>query len=307
MDLFWGIDGGGTQSRIKVIDRAGTVIYTQKSGATNIHATNKNGVKNNLDILLDNMVLALNRPLEDFCGGCFATAGMDSKSEQTFFKTYFKDTKHITHSIFYCNDSITALVGGIEKTEGYVLISGTGSIATSLSETGKIVRAGGWGHMLGDEGSGYWIGMQGIINGIRSSEKRDIASTLSEKVLTFYNLKTFRDSFNFIYTNFNKAKIAEFAKIVFQEDKNGDLLSKKIIDKAVHELALLFFSVYEHSKDIKNKELVFSGGIFEHEKQFQKRVALTCSTKIPELSIVTQKNDPAYGACLLAKKYCHSL
>lgn len=303
MNLFFGIDGGGTHSRITVIDEKNTILYKGENGCMNIHATDKNTVEANLSALIEDMLLALQASPKDFSSGCLGSAGLDSANEKRYFKNFFTNTLTFSCPLFFCNDSITALVGGLEKTEGFILISGTGAIASALHKDRSSVRAGGWGHILGDEGSGYWIGCQGIIRGIRSSERRDSASFLPDRIRSFYAIDSFRELFPFVYTSFDKAKIADFAKTVFEEAKNGDIICKDILQMAADELVSLCVSVYEQSAAIENKELVFSGGILEHEPEFCQILTEKCAQKIPEIKIVTRRNDPAFGACLLAKHF----
>jgi len=301
MNLFFGIDGGGTHSRITVIDEKNNILYKGENGCMNIHAIDKTTVEANLSTLIKEMLLELQAESKDFSSGCLGSAGLDSISEKLYFKNFITDKLNFSCPLFLCNDSIVALAGGLEKTEGFILISGTGAIASALRKNGSSVRAGGWGHILGDEGSGYWIGCQGIIRGIHSSERRDRASVLPDRIRSFYSVDSFRELFPFVYTSFDKAKIADFAKIVFEEASLGDEICKNILQNAEDSLVSLCVSVYDQSATIENKELVFSGGILEHEPEFCKILAEKCMQKMPDLKIIKRRNDPAFGASLLAK------
>ncbi len=302
MSYFFGIDGGGTHGRITVIDNNNTIIYKGKGGCLNAHASSEKVAKDNLKSLIQEMLSTLQISTSQFSSGCLGGSGLDSESEKKNFYDFFKNTLLFTCPLFLCNDSFTALVGGLEKTEGFILISGTGSIASGLKHDGSIVRAGGWGHLLGDEGSGYWIGSQGLIRGISSSEGRDEKSCLPEVIKSYYNISSYRDLFPFVYTSFNKAKIAKFANCVFDEARRGDNLCNSILTEAEDHLVNLCLSVFKQIGSIKTKQIVLSGGILENEPLFCKNIEKKTKALLPQLEFVPRLNDPAFGACLLAQQ-----
>lgn len=303
MSLFFGIDGGGTHGRITVIDESNCVLYKGDGECLNMHAANKTDVQKNLSLLINAMFSSLQAKPQDFSAGCFAGAGIATENEKQFFQDFFCDSLSFSCPLFLCNDSISALVGGLEKTEGFILISGTGSIAAALTQDGTMVRTGGWGHILGDEGSGYWIGCQGLIRGIHAAEGREKETSLSQCIKSFYSVDSYRDLFPFVYTSFNKANIARFAKIVFEQAVAGDSVSKEILDEAENHLVTLCAGVYKQIGDIPTKEMVFSGGILEHEPAFCENIKQKILRFIPEMNFAQRKNDPAFGACLLAKQH----
>ncbi len=302
MQYYFGIDGGGTHGRITVLDEHNTVLYEGTGACLNIHASNEETVKQNMILLVHAMLETLSFSPNMFAAGCFGSAGLESPNEKKMFEDFFKNSLLFSCPVFLCNDSITALVGGLEKTEGFILISGTGSIASALKNNGTVVRAGGWGHVLGDEGSGYWIGMQGLARGIASAEGRDEKSLLPELIRSFYTVTSFRELFPFVYTKFDKAKIASFANIVFEGGRQGDLLCLDILDQAENSLVKLCSSVYTQVGEMPSCEIVFSGGILEHEPDFCTNIEKKLLTITPNLKRVIRRNAPAFGACLLAKQ-----
>lgn len=299
MDLFFGIDGGGTHSRIKIIDTQKNEVYYGTGGCTNINAAGCEAVAENVRSLF-NAVFAAGFTASSFSGGCLGCSGLDAQGERDFFSQLFSAGLGITCPVKYCNDSITALVGGVGRSEGYILISGTGSIATALRRDGVSVRAGGWGQTLGDEGSGYWTGLQGIQRAIRSLECRDIPSRLPKIMFDFYGVTGIRDLFPFVYHTFDKAKIASFALPVFNAAREGDELASLIVEEAACELSLLCKSVHDRMDGMQNHELVFSGGMLEHEQDFAAAIIRKIGENAPEIRVIERRHDPAFGACLLA-------
>jgi N-acetylglucosamine kinase-like BadF-type ATPase len=81
------------------------------------------------------------------------------------------------------NDALIALVAGAGENPGVVLVAGTGSIAYGRDARGRAARAGGWGYLLGDEGSGFWIGRRALLSVVRHADGRGPFTMLTELVL----------------------------------------------------------------------------------------------------------------------------
>src|SRR5260370_914390 len=84
--------------------------------------------------------------------------------------------------------ALIALVAGAQDAPGIVIVSGTGSIAYGRNANGEAARAGGWGHMIGDEGSGYWIGREALTAVMRAADGRGPATGLSADILAYFNV-----------------------------------------------------------------------------------------------------------------------
>ena len=85
--------------------------------------------------------------------------------------------------ILVVNDALIALQAGVGDAPGIVIVSGTGSIAYGRNDRGEASRAGGWGYVLGDEGSGYWIGRLALRAVVRHADGRGRATSLTPRLL----------------------------------------------------------------------------------------------------------------------------
>ena len=92
---------------------------------------------------------------------CLGVAGVDREDDDQIVRGIMRRLGFRTHALVV-NDALVALVAGVGDDPGVVLIAGTGSIAYGVNQDGFAARAGGWGYVLGDEGSGYWIGRQAL-------------------------------------------------------------------------------------------------------------------------------------------------
>lgn len=200
------------------------------------------------------------------------------------------------------SDPDIALVGGLKRLEGYLLIAGTGSIAICRLADGTRFRAGGLGHYLSDEGSAFFIGFQAIRRSLRSAEGRDLPTAMLDPLMQRFGLDDVSEFVPFVYRRFDKALIAGAADIVEGQRAAGDPLAVSIMDEAVGELAKLIVSVREKAEGlIADPALLLSGGLFDHNAWLRESLLATILVSCPELKKAAPLESAAYGACMLAQ------
>lgn len=147
--------------------------------------------------------------------------------------------------------------------EGIFLYAGTGSIAIHMTETGKVVRAGGWGYLLGDEGAGYWIGREAIRRTLTAIDTKSAITkgSLEAEVLDFTKCKDWNEIKEYVYSK-DRSAIAALAKPVITLAKSGDLVAQDILAIAADYLIDL---VLQLESVVAKPELpvMFAGGITE--------------------------------------------
>jgi N-acetylglucosamine kinase-like BadF-type ATPase len=112
-------------------------------------------------------------------------AGVDREADASIMRALMRRIGYKAR-IVIANDALIALVAGVGSAPGVVLIAGTGSIAYGRNARNEAARAGGWGYVLGDEGSGYWIGRQALRAVVRASDGRGPQTSLTPLVLEHY-------------------------------------------------------------------------------------------------------------------------
>ena len=149
-----------------------------------------------------------------------------------------------------------------------VVISGTGSMAVCRNADGEIKHAGGFGYILGDEGSGYSIGLNAIKAAIRAAEKCAPETALTEKCLNFFTVNNIYELIDLFYEKgVSRKKIASFAKEVMLCAENDDKISISIIK---NEASLLSETALSLIKDkCNNIPIGLWGGIFQHNRIFR--------------------------------------
>ena len=297
---YFGIDGGGTHSRLALTDREGKVLAFSEAGSTNIYSVSKEEVFENLSLLLSSALKSACLEIDDLGAGCLGTAGLGREGEKKLFRGFFDTLLGPEFPVKLCTDGEILLCGGLENTEGYCLIAGTGSIALGRSHAGVLVRAGGHGYMLGDEGSAAWIGRTAIARTLRSLENRDLATDMLPIILKAANLAQSGDLIRYVHHDADKAKIAALAPVVTAAAGKGDPLALDILNVGAEELALLVKSVISQSPWINRKELVLAGGVLENEEILTSGLKKILNREFPDLAVSSPKGTALEGASMLA-------
>jgi N-acetylglucosamine kinase-like BadF-type ATPase len=299
--IFFGIDGGGTRSRIALTNGEGKQLVRCEAGSTNIYSVTKEEVFANLSQLLDRALESAGLAKQDLRAGCIGSAGLGREGDQRIFREFFDKLLGPEFPVKLCSDGEILLCGGLENLEGYCLIAGTGSIALGRSRAGAMVRAGGHGYMLGDEGSAAWIGRTAIARCLRSLEKRDMDTALLPGILKAAGLAQAEDLIRYVHHEADKAKIAALAPVVTAAAREGDSLALDILHTGARELALLARSVLAQSGGIGNKEMVLAGGVIEHDEIVTNRLKEILALEFPDLALSRPKASALEGASMLAE------
>jgi len=289
---YFGIDGGGTRSRLKVVDEAGNTLLETTGESTSIYSMSPEVVTRNLKSLLE--------PLSRFPirSGCMGSAGLSREKEKTFFRNIFS-TLLPTVPVHLCSDGEILLVGGLLSMEGYCLISGTGSLSLRRDADGHITRSGGFGYMLGDEGSGWWIAHQALMRSLRSMEKRDVNTSMLSALLSALSLEHVDDLITYMHHRVSKAEVARLAPVVTTFAEKGDPLARQILIDAAGELSALVESIY--SSQLDHQELVYAGGVMEHDTIVRETFLRLLSERLPSVTVTQARGTALDGACMLAR------
>ncbi len=135
------------------------------------------------------------------------------------------------------NDVVAAWASGSLAAPGIAAISGTGSNTFGVNSRGQAWRCGGWGHILGDEGSGYLIALRGIQHAVAWRDGRGEWTSMIPRLLDFYELSDIEDIMPVVYRPFDKARIAAFAEQVAESAADGDEPAIRIFQQAAASLA----------------------------------------------------------------------
>ena len=298
--IFFGIDGGGTHSRLALTDGDGKVLAYSEAGSSNIYSVSKEKVYANLSQLLDTALTSIGIQKDSLAAGCIGSAGLGRETERKLFRGFIDTLLGPEFPVTLCSDGEILLCGGLGNLEGYCLIAGTGSIALGRSRDGRVVRSGGHGYMLGDEGSASWTGRIAIARILRSLEERDLPTKMLDPVLKAAGLDESGDLIQYVHSDADKAKIAALAPVVTAAAREGDALALDILHTGAKELALLVKSVLGQSPWIKRRVLVLAGGAMENDEVLTKKLKEILTIEFPDLAVTSPKGSGLEGACMIA-------
>ena len=176
------------------------------------------------------------------------------------------------------NDALIALQAAVGEAPGIVIVSGTGSIAYGRDRAGHAARAGGWGYVLGDEGSGYWIGRLAMRAVVRAADGRGSPTSLTERLLAHFGAQRPDELLQTVYhASFRPAAFTALAAHVQQAREDGDLAAATILDRAAQELLEAASSVIAQLNLAKQEfAFVLSGGMFKAVPWLRSSLRVSC-------------------------------
>lgn len=295
------VDGGATKTRAVLVEADGTILGEGDAGASNYQVVGAKEAK----IALVDAVLAAFKDAKIDAGGAvfvekavFALAGIDtSKDEKVVTGVVQQAVAALSieiGSLLVENDCLSALLGATQNHAGVLSIAGTGSIVFAHNGNNRIVRSGGWGHRLGDEGSGYWIGKQAIAAVLKMEDGRGEETLLSKLILEKFNFNKIEDLYNWTYSDsYSVDEVGALAAVVDEAFQLGDEVSKRILDAAVDELFLLIDTAIERAGIQEDEfDVIFQGGVFHHNHYIKNQVCQRIQQSKTKVKIRTSTEEP---------------
>ncbi|MBU2699101.1 N-acetylglucosamine kinase-like BadF-type ATPase [Sporomusaceae bacterium BoRhaA] len=297
MEWVLGIDGGGSKTRGWAADRNGKILSKVEKGPSNHHVIGNVRFRQLIRDMLDEFATTgLERSDLQFI--TFGLAGMDRQQDKVSIGIILDDLG-LKGRYMLCNDAEIALAAGVGKLEGIVAISGTGSIAYGVNAQGECFRAGGWGHVVSDEGSGYYIARQALVRSIKAAEGLEQPTILLTDILAFLQITSFDDLITFIYhPQTTKNQLAVLSKVVANAAEAGDVVAIDILNDTADQIIALIEAViargFAAAPEIK---LVLFGSILQKILPVRERVIAKLQDKT---DIVCSEAEPVSGAIMLA-------
>lgn len=297
--LFVGVDGGATRARALVVDARGTVLARREGGAAIVRPEDPTAAAAT--------VAALTRAtLDDVYPGaiagvlCCALAGARREIEQGAVRAHL-EAAQLAGRILVVTDAEAALHDAFGGSAGILLIGGTGSVAWGRAEDGRTARVGGWGHLLGDEGSAYAVGLAALRSVVRVHDGRAPASRLHARVLEHTGSGAATDLVSWT-VHATKAEIAALSRVVAAEAAAGDARAAAIIAEAVAALVELAGALHERLAPwTRAAEIAVTGGLADAEGPLHTQLVAALGADARGFVLRAAKVDAARGAAALAR------
>lgn len=232
---FIGIDGGGSKTRAAICNEAGQVQAIVVGESSNPLSRGWGDVEATLRQLIDAVRIKAGAKEEEVTGLFIGLGGADRPQIKERIQHAFAD--EWGERLLIDNDVIAALYAGTWGQPGVVLLAGTGSIACAFSKEGTRHRVGGWGYLVGDEGSGFDLGKKAAIAVLREFDGRGESTVLTRLFMDHYGVERPDELINLIYGGSNpRMELAKTSQLVEQAATLGDVVANALIMQAVEDL-----------------------------------------------------------------------
>lgn len=297
MKYYLGIDGGGTKTLAIVCDENGTLVSRYVGKSINYNSVGTDTARKNLKDTVEGVLEGTDITLSSTFIGMPALSGRASDEL----------TEKLCGGIINCPkiamDSDVYI--GLEsmKRDGptAMVVSGTGSMAVGRLDNGEIIHTGGWGYILGDEGSGFAMGLAAVKAAICGAEGSAEETALTDRILAHFNITDIDGLIDIFYDPpISNSKIAKLAPVLFDCAKNGDKVADDIITVHAKMLASTVSALL--MKMPCGTPLGMWGGVLVNCDVFRERFVAFVKEKHPDTQAEILRYPPEYGAVFAAMK-----
>jgi N-acetylglucosamine kinase-like BadF-type ATPase len=293
-----GIDAGGTKTVCLLADSQGAIVSEGRGPGANLHTAGELAVEKVLHAAMETAIG--DRDITP-AAICLGIAGVDREDEATAVRAIMRRIGYKSR-VLVVNDALIGLVAGARDEPGIAINSGTGSIVYGRNAQFEAARAGGWGHMIGDEGSGYWIGRESLAAVMRAFDGRGPETQLAGDILSHFNVDDESRLPRIVYDReLPRVSVAALGPIAQRAAEQGDAVALRILERAAEELVLAARSVATRL-EMRGDTFTFylAGGVFRVVPWLVDELQRRLMEVAPRAQVQTLDEEPALGAVWLA-------
>lgn len=299
---YLGIDGGGTKTAFTLIDEHKKIIYQNRHKGAFYFQTGFNGLKKLIMGGIKECISQANIQVKDIA---YIFIGLPGYGEVAADQPKIKKAiAEIMGDAAYRigNDVEAGWAGSLACKAGIHLVAGTGAIAFGMDDNSHKARSSGWNHIFGDEGSAYWIAIQGLQSYSKQKDGRINKTAIMDIFDHELGLKHPFDIIGLVHDTYNgdRDKIAGLAKLVTLAAKQGDKQALEIFKKAAYEYYLMVQSIVNQLQFHDIISISYSGGVFNAQKYILPHLEQYLKNYRINAKLCTPQFGPEYGAALYA-------
>lgn len=303
MTYYIGIDGGGTKTNCIICDENLNIIHRTYSGPSNFLVIGTEKVSETILNLVTDSCKAADISINKVKTVLLGTTGAGRQSDATkledAFSNYIEQINIKIPNFKVVSDARIALEGAFSGNPGSILIAGTGSIMFGKDVNGKIHRVGGFGRLIGDEGSGLTLGRKGLNIASKYFDGRGKTSSIVDRIKSEFNINNESELIVKVYSE--ELKIQDVAPLVIKEAENGDEACLNVIEEESNELLLHIAAMSKKLND-ESMKIVFIGGTITSENAYSKMLRDKLNLYLPKIYIQQADYPPEMGAVIMAKQ-----
>ena len=303
-ELVLGIDGGGTRTIVYLATRSTRdsgweLLGRGEAGPSNRQVVGTPAALAALDEATAHAFAAAGRTRHAVRAACLGLAGAGRAGDQEIVREWAARA-NLAGTVDVIEDAALLLAAGTPDGWGVAVVAGTGSMAFARAADGRTARAGGWGPLLGDEGSGYAVALAGLRAAARAADGRAAVTPLTDRLLAAYGLTRPQELIGVVYRGGDRAALASLAPVVLEAAEAGDPTADHIVREAAGELAAAAAAAARSLELGATFPVALAGGLLVSAAGYRERFlsALTDRGLVPgPVALVT---EPAEGAVRLA-------
>jgi N-acetylglucosamine kinase-like BadF-type ATPase len=297
--FLMGIDGGATKTLAAVLDLQSGALYLGHGGPSNQDAVGARAATQALLHAADEAIERAGTSTDGLHAAVLAVAGTDTDAVAA----------HVQASCpagwIVVNDVVGAWATATAALPGVGVISGTGSNIFGVGPDARAWRTGGWGHILGDEGSGYWFGLQSLRAALHDRDGSGPSTALSDAAVEFFDMPTVEALAPLLYSKpLTKSEIAAFAVQTSRLAERGDAVARGLYEEGARVLAAQIAAVIEHTGLQGAFPVGLIGSAFRAGEVFVGPLTRAIHQLAPQAQVLIVELAPVGGCLLLAERAC---
>lgn len=294
---FAGVDAGGSKTLAVIVDERGHEVGRGLAGGANYHTIGADQAEAHVREALEAAIRAASGSLT-LAGLWIGIAGVDRAADR---ELWLPRLQPLATRVRLTNDA-ELILSALDDGVGVGLIAGTGSIAFGCDSVGGTTRAGGWGYIMGDEGSGYDIARQALRAAARAADGRGPETALLAALMNHWRVERPFDLIGHIYAAQGTAAVARLATLALETARAGDPEAQRILAQAADELALAALAVAANLQfGDEPLPLAFGGGLLVNDAQFRSLVERTIRAARAVAHVAVVKDAAASAAQAAAR------
>lgn len=298
MQLYLGIDGGGTRTRAILVDSSGRIFGEGEAGPSNYNNVGLDAAGRALRAAAESAWARAGQPFAPAASAFLGLAGIKASVDIARLTSLAESVALApAGQIIVANDLHNALAGGLAGRPGIALIAGTGTNCLGRDASGATFMCGGWGWLLDDVGGGIGLALAGLRAATRAADGRAPATGLLPAALAFFGLTEANELLERLYVrSCPPDELASFSTVVIREAAAGDATALAVLQVGASALAELVAGATRQLDFPAGPEVVLLGGCARSGAPYQPLIEAAIRSALPAARLVEPNGTPLHGA-----------
>lgn len=298
MKVFAGYDSGGSKTMCVLTDEGGRLLGHGLGGPSNYLFCGEKAAADSIRTCTKAAFLNAGLPMQSLDTAYVASAAIRMRggiAHEPFFRACLE-----ADTVFCESDIVPIWHGAVRDKPAVILVAGTGAV-TYLCRRDSFIKVGGWGPLIGDEGSGYDLGRRAMKTAVRIYDGREPYDDFVRAIFTLFDANKPSDLIRAVGGRDYRREIAAVAPVVFRLAEENNSVARRLLKDSADELALAVTTVVKRNENGETFPLVLGGSLLKPQEELYglvvERVKRDCSGIT---RILSPKVHPAVAAAALA-------